>query len=57
MGRTACYGKGIWEEARGWLMDCGADPEDVEAWSDGYVKRLVERHHFDGWKGFLYHMG
>lgn len=42
----------IYEEARYWLLDCGADPSDVADATDESVKQEVERHFEGGWNAF-----
>lgn len=36
-------------EARYWLLDCGADPDDVATATDYEVYREVERQYEGGW--------
>jgi hypothetical protein len=40
-------------EARYWLLDCGADPDDVATASDYEVYREVERQYEGGWSEFV----
>lgn len=40
-------------EARGWLLDCGADPDLVDEATDLAVHREVDRHYEGGWPQFV----
>lgn len=55
--RTACYSPAIWAEARGWLTDCGMDPDEADECSDAQIRALIRRHYdggtLNGWSGFL----
>lgn len=44
-------------EARSWLLDCGADPDDVESWTDRRVLALVDYHYEGGLAAFLFDSG
>lgn len=39
-------------EMRGWLLDCGADPDWVDDLSDAAVERVVRRNFDGGLAGF-----
>lgn len=44
-------------EARSWLLDCGAEPDDVESWTDRRVLALIDYHYEGGLAAFLLDSG
>jgi len=44
-------------EARSWLEDCGADPDDLDERNTMEVFEEVNRLHEGGWTGFLRSLG
>lgn len=45
--------KQIIDIARGWVMDCVDDPENVLSAPDKDVRRYVEQFYEGGWEAFL----
>lgn len=48
------YDADLIEEAKGWMLDCGADRTYVRGLSQEQVYRTIQKHYEGGWAQFVW---